>query len=214
MAGLNWDRFNRQVMMAASAADRRLEEAALEDVAIFGHSGFGGDPGTRDDYRGFRKKLKERLYGKPSAGDPLARLPQGEVTIGWPTGQAREGREGRTTSASCGGHESRFVCKGRTACESGEGGERYAARYDAEDRTSCEDGSFGPSRTRSPSVRPDHAAHRGPDPSRPPGWEVELNRLMDEIKQDSWRSGSTSAACFDDLWFERAPVTARRSDLI
>ncbi|WP_231647471.1 hypothetical protein [Planomonospora sphaerica] len=62
---MNWDRSKRQVMMATSAAERRLEEAALEDAAIFRQSGFGGDPGARDDYCDFRKELKERLYEKP-----------------------------------------------------------------------------------------------------------------------------------------------------
>ncbi|WP_248965305.1 hypothetical protein [Sphaerisporangium perillae] len=66
MAGLNWDRSKRQVMMATAATEQRLEEATLQDAAVFGHSGFGGDPLARDDYRDFRESLKEQLYGAAS----------------------------------------------------------------------------------------------------------------------------------------------------
>ncbi|GAA1276535.1 hypothetical protein GCM10009677_32840 [Sphaerisporangium rubeum] len=49
--------------MAVAATEHRLEEAMLKDVELLGHSGFGGDPEARDDYRDFRQSLKEQLYG-------------------------------------------------------------------------------------------------------------------------------------------------------
>ncbi|WP_189161096.1 hypothetical protein [Sphaerisporangium melleum] len=63
LAALNWDRSRREIMMATAATEQRLEEAALQDAALLGHSGFGGDPRARDDHHDFRQALKEELYG-------------------------------------------------------------------------------------------------------------------------------------------------------